>query len=299
MSEAGDGTGGSAGGGNAGDGAGAGDNSGGAGDGAGNGNGDGGNDGGQGGDGGKPDDKGGDQGDGKGKLSDEEARLLKEVMKKKESLDKTNQELAKAKEQLKKFDGIDPEAVRQMLRERDDADKKQLEAKGDWERLKQRMAEEHVKEIDALKGNLDQSQNALQKALSTINDLSVGTQFGQSKLISDELTLTPSKARVIYGEYFDVVDGKVIGYDKPKGAENRTAIVDQYGNNVGFDDALRKIIDTDPEKDYLFKSKAKPGAGSDSAKPSGKGNDKPAETDSIGKIALGLKNLGKPSGNVL
>lgn len=237
--------------------------------------------------------------DSKGKLSDEEARLLKEVMKKKESLDKTQSELAQAKEQLKKFEGIDADSVRALLKERESAEKQQLEAKGDWERLKQRMAEEHAKEIDSLKNSVTENQTNLQKALSTINELSVGTQFSQSKLISEELTLTPSKARVIYGDYFDVVDGKVIGYDKPKGAENRTAIVDQYGNNVGFDEALRKVVESDPDKDFLFKSKAKPGAGSDSNKPTGRQDNKASELDGIGRIAAGLKTLGKPGGSVI
>ena len=237
--------------------------------------------------------------DGKGKLSDEEARLLKEVMKKKESLDKTQAELVQAKEQLKRFEGIDADAVRGMLKERETAEKQSLEAKGDWDRLKQRMAEEHGKEIETLQTSVTETQANLQKALSTINDLSIGTQFSQSKLIGDELTLTSSKARVIYGDHFDVIDGKVIGYDKPKGADSRTAIVDQYGNNVGFDDALRKIIESDPEKDFLFKSKAKSGAGSDSNKPTGKVDSKDSDLDGISRIAAGLKNLGKPSGSVI
>lgn len=296
MNAADDGTGGGAGGGGAGDGAG----DAGAGDKNPDNSGDAGNKGGD--DGNKKagdDGKAGGDGDGKGKLSDEEARLLKEVMKKKETLDKTQQELAQAKEQLKKFEGIDADSVRALLKEREDADKKQLEAKGDWERLKQKMADEHAKEIESLKSSVTETQTSLQKALSTINDLSIGTQFSQSKLIGDELTLTPSKARVIYGDYFDVVDGKVIGFDKPKGVENRTAIVDQYGNNVGFDEALRKVIETDPEKDFLFKSKAKPGAGSDSNKPTGKTDGKASDLDGIGRIAAGLKNLGKPSGSVV
>lgn len=292
MSEAGDGTDGGAGGGSVGDNAGDAGNTG-------DNTGDTGNTGGDSGKKAGDDGKAGGDGDGKGKLSDEEARLLKEVMKKKETLDKTQSELAQAKEQLKKFEGIDADSVRALLKEKESAEKQQLEAKGDWERLKQKMADEHAKEIDALKNSVTESQTSLQKALSTINELSVGTQFSQSKLISDELTLTPSKARVIYGDYFDVVDGKVIGYDKPKGAENRTAIVDQYGNNVAFDEALRKVVETDPDKDFLFKSKAKPGAGSDSNKPTGKQDGKASDLDGIGRIAAGLKNLGKPSGSVV
>jgi hypothetical protein len=224
------------------------------------------------------------------KPTDEEARLLKESMKRKEALDKANADLKAAQEALKKFDGIDADAVRKMLADQKSAEDKALEAKGDWDRLKTRMAEEHGKEITTLQDQIKQLTEELGKTKGTIKDLSIGTQFSQSKFISDELTLTAAKARVIYGDHFDVEDGKIVGYDKPRGAQNRTAIVDQYGNAVGFEDALKKIVEADPEKDHLLKSKMKPGAGSDSKKPSGAVKTE-IPTDGISKIASGLKGL--------
>jgi hypothetical protein len=224
------------------------------------------------------------------KPSDEEARLLKENMKKKEALDKANAELKKTQDALKAFEGIDPEAVRKLLADQKSAEEKALEAKGDWDRLKGRMAEEHGKEIKTLQDQIAALTGKLNSTEGTIKDLSIGTQFSQSKFISEELTLTPAKTRVIYGDYFDVEEGKVVGYDKPRGAASRTAIVDQYGNTVDFESALRKIIEADPEKDHLLKSKMKPGAGSDSRKPSGQ-QKADVPTDGISKIASGLKGL--------
>lgn len=224
------------------------------------------------------------------KPTDEEARLLKESMKRKEALDKANADLKAAQEALKKFDGIDPDAVRKLLADQKSAEEKSLEAKGDWDRLKARMAEEHGKEVNTLQEQIKQLSEELGKTKGTVKDLSIGTQFSQSKFIAEELTLTPAKARVIYGDHFDVEDGKIVGYDKPRGAANRTAIVDQYGNAVAFEDALKKIVEADPEKDHLLKSKMKTGAGSDSKKPSGAAKpDLP--TDGISKIASGLKGL--------
>ena len=152
------------------------------------------------------------------------------------------------------------------------------------------MAEEHSKEVTTLQQQIQQLSEQLNNTQGTIKDLSIGTQFSQSKFISEELTLTPAKARVIYGDYFDVEDGKVVGYDKPRGAASRTAIVDQYGNTVGFEDALKKIVEADPEKDHLLKSKLKPGAGSDSKKPAG-GAKPEVSADGISRIAAGLKGL--------
>lgn len=217
--------------------------------------------------------------------SDEEARLLKENMKKKEELRKAQEQLDALKKQ---FDGIDPEAVRKLLADQKDAETRALEAKGDYERLKQRMAEEHGKEIKTLKEQLEALQAQLGKSNGVINELTIGTQFGQSKFISDELTLTAGKARVIYGDYFDLEDGKVVGYDKPRGSANRTALVDQYGAAVPFDAALRKIVEADPEKDHLLRAKIKPGANSDSRKPSSDLSEKNKPVDSVSKIAAGL-----------
>lgn len=237
-------------------------------------------------------DKGAKEGEGGAKKpSDEEARLLKENMRRKEELRRAAEEKAALEAKLKQFEGIDPEAVRKLLAEQKTAEEKQLEAKGDYERLKQRMAEEHTRETAALKAQIEALNAELGKTKSTVNELSIGTQFGQSKFISEELTLTPAKARVIYADYFDLEDGKVVGYDKPRGAPNRTALVDQYGNAVAFDEALRKIVEADPEKDHLLKSKMKPGAGSDSKKPSGIPPKETGPVSAVSRIASGLKGL--------
>lgn len=225
------------------------------------------------------------------KPSDEEARLLKENMSKKAQLVKAAEATAALEAKLKAFEGIDPEAVRKLLGDQKDAEAKQLEAKGDWDRLKTRMAEEHGKETTSLKAQLAELQASLGQASGVINDLSIGTKFGQSAFIADELTLTPGKARVIYGDHFDLVAGEVVGYDKPRSAANRTALVDQYGSAVGFDAALRKIVEADPEKDHLLKSKVKAGAGSESKKMTGVPTKDAGGGDSVSKISAGLKGL--------
>jgi len=225
------------------------------------------------------------------KPTDEEARLLKENMKRKADLQKATEDLAKVQTQLKQFEGIDVEAVKKLMADQRAAEEKQLEAKGDFDRLKQRMAEEHGKEVGTLKEQLAALQGQLGNATKTIDDLSIGTQFGQSSFIQEELTLTPTKARVIYANHFDVEDGKVVGYDKPRGSASRTALVDQYGTPVGFDAALRSIVEADPEKDHLIKSKVKVGANSDSRKPQTSAQTASAPIDSVSKIAQGLKSL--------
>ena len=242
----------------------------------------------EGGEGGSADDKKVEDKGAKTGPSDEEARLLKENMARKEQLRRTQDELASLR---KSVEGLDLDEVRKLVADRKTAEEKALEAKGDYDRLKQRMAEEHGKEVTALKSQIDALQGELGKTKGTINDLTVGTQFSQSQFINGELTLTPAKARMIYGDYFEVKeDGKIVGYDKPRGSASRTELVDQYGNAVAFDVALRKIVEADPEKDHLMKSKVKAGAGSDSKKASSEVT-KEVSGDSMSKIAAGLKGL--------
>lgn len=225
------------------------------------------------------------------KPTDEEARLIKEVMQKKEKLTALEKDLASANDRLKNFDGIDPVAVKKLLADQKQAEEAQLAAKGEFETLKQRMAEEHSKAIITKDTEIADLKAKLAGKDKVVDELSIGQQFSQSKLIADELTLTASKARTVYGAHFDVVDGKVVAFDKPRGEDKRTPLVDQYGNGLGFDDALRKIVEADPDRDHMLKAKGKPGANSGS-KASAAAAAKPAgQMAAQDRIAAGLAGL--------
>lgn len=225
------------------------------------------------------------------KPTDEEARLLKENMKKKgqiEELSKKYNEADALVKQLQELGGID--ALKTLVGAQKEAEQKSLEAKGDWERLKARMAEEHLKEAQTLKDRMAALENDVKVKSDTINELTIGTLFSSSKFIQDELILPSSKARTIYADHFDLEDGKVVGYDKPRGSNGRTQLIDGSGSPINFDLALRKIVESDPESDHLMRSKVKPGAGSSSHKP-GVGSKTAIPLDSVSRIAEGLKGL--------
>lgn len=245
---------------------------------------------GKGAEGGKGDEGKGAEGGKKGP-TDEEARLLREVMSTKDKLKKAEEAAAQATERLKQFDGIDAEEVKKLLGERKDAETKQLEAKGEWDRLKQRMADEHASESQKLKDRIAELEGSLGKERKTINELSIGNQFNSSKFINEELTLTPAKARVVYGDHFDVVDGKVVGYDAPRGAANRTAYVNASGEPLPFEDVLKKVVEADPDRDALIRSKMRSGAGSESQTGSGKREESKTPLSGRDKILSGLKGL--------
>ncbi len=201
----------------------------------------------------------------KAKTTQREAELLKEVMDKKDKLKTTQKELEAIKQQLKEFDGIEPAKIRDMLKAQADAEKAAAEAKGDFERVKQMMKEEHEKEIEKVKSEKDQTSTALQDALNRINELTIGDAFQRSSFIKDELILTPAKARTVYGSHFEMEDGRIVAYDKPKGASSRTILVDSKGEPLGFEEAAKRLVEADPDRDSMLRSKLKQGAGSKAA----------------------------------
>ena len=221
------------------------------------------------------------------KPTDKEAELLKEVMKRKESEKALKQKLATLEQ---KVAGLDLDEVHKLLQERKAQEERELEARGDFDRLKQRMADEHAAEVERLKQQINEYSEKERQRESQINDLTIGTKFSQSKYVVDQLTLTPSKARALYGAHFELEDGVVVGYDKPRGASERTQLIDGRGNTLSFDDAMQKIIEADPECDALIRSKVKPGSGSGS-KPNANTPDQNQRLTAREKIAAGLKTL--------
>lgn len=244
--------------------------------------------------GGEP--KGGDGNPGKTQISDTEAALLKENLQKKTKITDLQTKLTQATESLKAFEGIDPVAVKALLAKQKADEDKLLEDKGDFDRLKQRMSEEHTTVVTGLNDQIKELQDQLNSKNGTVNELTVGAQFNNSPYIKEKLILTPNKAKALYESHFELVDGQVVGFDKPRGAASRTAFVDATGASLAFDAVMTKLIDSDPEKDSLLRSTIKAGANS-GGQPNTKVNlqkDAGGEKSSVDKIANGLKGL-KPS----
>lgn len=192
----------------------------------------------------------------------EKATLLADVMKKKKRIANLTEELQGLQERAKAWEGIDVDDVRKLMKERQDAETAKLEAKGEWDKLKAQMNDHHAKELDGLRSAMSQKDEEVNALRSTVEKLTLGHAFDSSKFINGELSLTTSKARLVYGSHFDIEDGKVVGYDKPRGESGRVQLVDGSGNPLQFEAALRKIVDSDPDRDNLLLSKMRAGAAS-------------------------------------
>ena len=250
-------------------------------------------------DAGKKDDKAPEDGAGAHKAqpnkpSDAEAKLLKEVMKHKARTQELEASLSQVSEKVKSFEGIDLEKARTMLAEQEEAERKRLESKGEYDRLVKQMGERHSGEKSVLEKQIDESNKAAAALKQQIADLTIGSAFTSSKFVQEDLTLTPNKARVIYGSHFEFKDGKVVGFDKPAGASDRTVLVDSLGEPLNFEGAMLKIVEADADRDQLIRSKMKPGAGSVTTPKGAKVSSQPTHMTSVDRIAAGLKALAKP-----
>jgi len=220
-------------------------------------------------------------------------KALAALVKKEKEVKKLADDLKAVNEKLKDFEGLDAAEIKKLLNQKKVAEEAELAAKGEWDRLKERMASEHRQEVERMAQTVSDLQGQVGQKDSLINQLTIGHAFNSSKFIGEELILSPGKARTLYGDYFDITDGVVVAYDKPRGATDRTPYVDGQGRSIGFDEALKKIIETDPDKDTLIRSKLKSGASSDT-----KTNLRPPadkeELRGLSKIAAGLKKgIGK------
>lgn len=237
---------------------------------------------------------GGEQG--QKKPSDTEAALLKDVMTKKKALETTKAALEQANARLKDFDGLDVAKVRKLLADAEAAEEAAAVAKGDYEKLKTKMAESHATEKNTLLAQIEAANGQATALQKQIAELTVGGAFTGSAFIP-ELTLPVNKARALYGAHFEFKDGAVVGFDKPAGAADRAPLVDAAGTPLSFDAALKQIIDSDPDSEHLYRSKLKPGAGSSTQKaPRREKADRDDTVTGIDRIAQGLKNIAKQSG---
>lgn len=219
------------------------------------------------------------------KATDEKASLLKETMKTKEAKKKAEEA---AKELAAKTEGLDLDAIREMLANKEKEEEETAKKNGEFSRILEKQAEAAKKREEALAKQLEEMQSKIAAETERTNALTLSNAFASSRFIQDKLTLTANKTKALYADHFEIVDGELVAYDKPKGSSNRTPIVDASGSNVDFETAIETIINADPEKDHVLKADLKGGAGSKQTTVGETRNLNPLS--SLDKIAAGLKN---------
>lgn len=226
--------------------------------------------------------------------TDAEAKLLKENMRRK-------RETEELKARLDKYKDINLEEVNELLTEREKAkleaqkaEEERLREAGEWDKLKETLIKNAKEEQKVFENKLKEKEEEAASYKKTINNLTVGSAFDNSSFLSEKTILTPKLARLAYSEYFDVVNGKIVPFDAPRGDEDRSPLINSVGEPLPFEAAIEKIVDKDPDKDNILRSKRKSGSGQGSRNNGGDGLQRNTDTtpnDPLSRIAMGLKSI--------
>lgn len=204
------------------------------------------------------------------KLSEEKNELVREVMDKKAKLKTANDEAEATRKKLAEYGDVDPEKVKKLLDAESKAEKAKLEAAGEFDALKKMMREEHERTTKTLTERIAELEARDKTKDNTIDELTVGRSFADSTFIADDLIFSVQKSRQLYGDRFGIEDGVTVAFDKPLGVEGRQVMVDANGAPLKFDEAMKRIIEADPDKETIVKTKKAPGAASKSNPKGGK-----------------------------
>ena len=175
-----------------------------------------------------------------------------------------NHRIAKeaAEAKYKPFEGMEPEDVRKALETVDSLGKKKLIDAGEVERVKTEIIaateakyKPVVEENEKLKGALD-------------NEI-IGGAFSRSTFIKDKVAVPPPMLRATFGKNFKVEEGKLVAYD---GAGNKMISSVKMGEPAEFEEAIERMIASDPYRDDILRGKGHTGSGASGDRGGGAGN---------------------------
>lgn len=163
-----------------------------------------------------------------------------------------------AEEKLTAFGDIDPAAAKKALDTVKNLDDKKLVDAGEIERVK-------AAAIEAVEAKYKPVVVERDKLLDENKQEKLGNAFGRSKVIADKLILPADAVRKLFGDHFQVEDGKIVAKDKHGNIINSRT---RPGEPADFDEAMETVIEAYPYKDTILKGKGSSGDG----KPSGGGS---------------------------
>jgi hypothetical protein len=193
------------------------------------------------------------------------AKVTKESMKRKQRLKELEQESVDAKASLEAIKAslgeLTPEEIAEIVASKKEAETKDLEKKGEYDRILERMREENKTKVGEKDTEITSLRAQLQKATADIEELTVGRQFGESEFLQKKSAIPMSMARKEFGSHFEMVDGEMTAFDKPRGAENRTPLVDENGVAKPFNLAIKELFERHADAKSIIKVSMKPGTG--------------------------------------
>lgn len=157
-----------------------------------------------------------------------------------------------AERKLQNFEGIDdPAAAKKALDTLKNLDDKKLVDAGEVEKLKSDLNKGWEEKLQA-------EREAREAAEQGLHGEKLTNRFANSKFIKDSLIVPPDVAKAVFGNRFQVKDGKIValgedGQPLPSKANP--------GEPADFDEGLKMMVERYPHRDSIMKADQLPGGG--------------------------------------
>jgi hypothetical protein len=235
-----------------------------------------------------------------GSVDNEKADLIKDLMKWKSKAKDLESQFTSVSDKAKQADAykdalgdMSLDDLKGLIAQRKDTERVALEKKGEYDRILQQVREENAKIAAQLQTQLEEVTTKLSEKDKQIVELTIGRAFRDSEFVRESSALPASIAQREFGDHFEFIDGRLVGYDKPRGASDRTPLVDDNGDYRSFDAAISALYLKHPDSKNIIRSKQKGGTGSTTVSVTPAMQKQATQLKGIDKIAAGLGEFNK------
>jgi hypothetical protein len=195
------------------------------------------------------------------------SRLNKEAQTHREAKEAAEGQVKTLGEQMKVFEGLDPEASRKAIQRAKDIDDGKLIESGKLDEVRTAAQKEYEARFNsAAKTHSDElaAMKAVNEKLNGhLNNEIVGGSFARSKYIADNLAIPQDLVQAAFGKSFKVEEGKLVAVDA---SGNKMFSRNRPGELADFDEALGMLVEQYPNRDHILKSSGASGTGASASK---------------------------------
>lgn len=183
-------------------------------------------------------------------------------------------------DQLKTFEGIDPEGVRKSLGRLKDIDDGKLIDANRLDEVRGSVAKEYEGRLTAAAQTYQQKEEthlsalaelkaANEKLTGTLHTEVIGGSFARSKVIAEKLAIPADLVQAKFGSAFKMEDGRIVAKDM---AGNPIYSRSRPGELADFDEALETLVEQYPNRDHIMKPSGASGSGASASSSRSSGN---------------------------
>lgn len=156
----------------------------------------------------------------------------------------------KAEADLRKFEGIDPDAARKAIEKMKDVNLDDLVNKDKIEEAKQQIRTQ-------LQADIDERETKNKTLADENRKLRLDNAFNSSDFLKDRVALPQDAVRATFSNRFDVQDGKVVAL-----TADGNVMLNKRGDPASVDEAFDMMISERTDKDNWIKAPDASGSGS-------------------------------------